>query len=122
MFRGGIDTFTLVINYLNKIWTWSNHAIIGIFEVHEKQPCHDFVTLIFVRKKWVNLSCEIAFVKYENNNLGTMVLILWWIIHYEPFNFLWVYEGTCFGYVMSKACQYAMNDDNVFVCLILMNV
>jgi hypothetical protein len=61
-------------------------------------------------------------VKYENNNLGTMVIILWWIIDYEPFKFLWVYEGTCFGYVMSKACQYAMNDDNVFVCLILMNV
>jgi hypothetical protein len=75
MFWGGIDTFTLVINYLNKIWTWYKHIIIGLFEVHEKQPCHGFATLIFARKKWVNLSCEIAFVKYENNNLGTMVIV-----------------------------------------------
>ncbi len=61
-------------------------------------------------------------MKYENNNLGTMVIILWWIIDCEPFNLLWVYEGTCFGYVMSKACQHATKNDNVFVGLILMSV
>ncbi len=68
------------------------------------------------------MSCEIAFVKYENNNLGTMFIILWWIIDCEPFNLLWVYEGTCFEYVMFKACQYATNNDNVFMGLILVSV
>ncbi len=31
MFRGGVDTFALVINYLDK----PRHATIGLFEVHE---------------------------------------------------------------------------------------
>jgi hypothetical protein len=31
-------------------------------------------------------------------------------------------EGTCFGHVMSKACQYATNDDKVSIRLILVDV
>jgi hypothetical protein len=34
MSRGGIDTFVLVINYLNEAWT-PRHAIVGLFEMHE---------------------------------------------------------------------------------------
>ncbi len=36
MSRGGVhvDTFVLVINYLNDVWT-PRHAIVGLFEVHE---------------------------------------------------------------------------------------
>jgi hypothetical protein len=34
MFRGGMDTFALVINYLNESWM-PQHVTIGIFEVHE---------------------------------------------------------------------------------------
>jgi hypothetical protein len=34
MFRGGIDTFVLVTNYLNETWTL-RQGIIGLFEVHE---------------------------------------------------------------------------------------
>jgi hypothetical protein len=33
-----------------------------------------------------------------------------------------MYEGIYFGYVMSKACQYATNDDKVSVGLTLVNV
>ncbi len=32
--KGGVNTFTLVINYLNEIWIHV-HVIIGLFEVHE---------------------------------------------------------------------------------------
>jgi hypothetical protein len=36
MSRGGVhvDTFVLVINYLNEVWT-PRHVTIGLFEVHE---------------------------------------------------------------------------------------
>jgi hypothetical protein len=34
MFKGGVDTFVLVINYLDEAWTF-RHATIGLFEVHE---------------------------------------------------------------------------------------
>ncbi len=34
MSRVGIDTFVLVINYLDKFWTL-RHIIVGLFEMHE---------------------------------------------------------------------------------------
>jgi hypothetical protein len=34
MSRGGMDTFALVINYLNGFWM-PQHVTIGLFEVHE---------------------------------------------------------------------------------------
>jgi hypothetical protein len=39
----------------------------------------------------------IAFVKDESNNLMSMV-ITW------PLKLQWIYEGTCFGHIMFKAC------------------
>jgi hypothetical protein len=46
----------------------------------------------------------IAFVKDEGTNLSAMVATLYSIINCEPLKILRVYEGTCFGHVMSKAC------------------
>ncbi len=34
MSKGGVNTFTLIINYLNEIWILI-HVTIGLFEVHE---------------------------------------------------------------------------------------
>jgi hypothetical protein len=51
-----------------------------------------------------------------------MVTTLWSIIDCEPLKMLWVYEGTYFGHVMSKACQYATNYDKVFTWMTLVNV
>jgi hypothetical protein len=34
MSRGGINTFALVINYLNETWTLK-HVIVKLFEMHE---------------------------------------------------------------------------------------
>jgi hypothetical protein len=28
-----------------------------------------------------------------------------------------VYEGTCFGHIMPKVCQYATNDDKILIGL-----
>jgi len=46
----------------------------------------------------------IAFVKVEGTNLVAMVIALHSIIDCELLKILKVYEGTCFGHVMSKAC------------------
>jgi len=46
-----------------------------------------------------------------------MVATMHFVINYEPLKILRVYEGTCFGHVMSKACQYATNDDKIYVGL-----
>jgi len=64
----------------------------------------------------------ITFVKDEGNILGTMAVALWSIIDCELLKLLQVYEGTCFGSVMSKMCQYETNDNKVLVGLTLVNV
>jgi hypothetical protein len=46
-----------------------------------------------------------------------MVATLHSIIDYEPLKICRVYEGTCFGHVISKAYWYATNDDKIFVGL-----
>jgi hypothetical protein len=40
-----------------------------------------------------------------------MTTSLQFIVDYKPLKISWVYESTCFGHVMSKACHYATNDD-----------
>jgi hypothetical protein len=40
----------------------------------------------------------------------------------EPLKLLKVYKGTCFGHVMSKACQHVTNDDKISVGLKSVNV
>jgi hypothetical protein len=40
----------------------------------------------------------------------------------EYLKLLQVYEGTCFGHVLSKACKYATNGDKAFMGLISVNV
>jgi hypothetical protein len=64
----------------------------------------------------------ITFVKDEGNNLKTMAVTLRLIIDCGLFKLLRVYEGICFGYVMFKMCQYAMNDNKVLVGLTLVIV
>jgi hypothetical protein len=51
-----------------------------------------------------------------------MVTIMFLVINYEPLKILKVYEGTCFGHVMSKACHNVTNDDKISVGLRNVNV
>jgi hypothetical protein len=122
MFRGGVNTFALVINYLDEAWT-PRHATDNLFEVHETTS-GNAMTLQFqsLLENFGLIHWVIAFVKHEGNNLGTMATTLQLIINCELLKLLRVYEGTCFGHVMSKMCQYAMNVDKVLVGLTLVNV
>ncbi len=75
MFRGGIDTFALIINYLNEAWT-SRHAIVGLFEVHETSGSVMVLQLQSLLEKIKLIHGVIAFVKNEGNKLGTMATTL----------------------------------------------
>ncbi len=46
-----------------------------------------------------------------------MAITLCFIVDCEMLNVLRVYEDTCFGHVLFKTCQYATNDDKVFMGL-----
>jgi hypothetical protein len=68
-------------------------------------------------EKFRLLHWAITFVKDEGINLVAMVVVLHSIIDCELLKIHRVYEGTFFGLVMFKACEYATNDDKVFVGL-----
>jgi hypothetical protein len=56
----------------------------------------------------------ITFMKDEGNNLTSMVVALHEsIVDCQPLKLEMVYEGMCFGHIMFKACQYAMNDEKM---------
>ncbi len=117
MSKSDIDTFALLVNYLDEVWTHV-HVTIGMFEVHETIGNSITFQLQTLLENFGLIHHVIAFVKDESNNLGSMVTTLWIIIDFELLKLLWVYEGTCFGHVMFKL-QYVANDDKVFVSFIL---
>ncbi len=59
----------------------------------------------------------IKFVKDEGINLISMATTLCFVVDCHLLKLQQIYEGTCFGHIMSKACQYATNDEKVTTCL-----
>ncbi len=64
----------------------------------------------------------IAFVKDEGSNLASIAIALHSIVDCELLNLPHAYEGICFGHMLSKACQYSMNDDKGSMGLRQVNV
>jgi hypothetical protein len=93
------------------------YVIVGLFEVNETTKQFMVIQLQVLLDRIGLLHQVIAFVKDEGINLSTMVVAMHSIIDYEPLKILRVYEGTCFGHVMSKACQYATNDNKISIGL-----
>jgi hypothetical protein len=80
---GGMDTFALVINYLDETWT-PMHVIMGLVEVHKTISNAKILQLLTLLEKYGLIYCVIDFVKDEGNNLGTMATTLQYIIDCEP--------------------------------------
>jgi hypothetical protein len=116
MSKGDVDTFALVINYLNESWM-PQHVTIGLFEVHEIIGLSMANQLRSLLEKYDLMHCMIAFVKDESNSLMSMAITLRSVVDYCPLKLQWVYEGMCFGDIMFKACQYATNDEKVTTSL-----
>jgi hypothetical protein len=87
----------------------------GLFESDETIGKSMVVWFKSLLSKFGLMHHVIAFVRNEGNNLSTMAIALYFIIICQPLKFKHDYEGTYFGHVMSKACQYATNDDKVFL-------
>jgi len=52
-------------------------------------------------------------VKDEGSNLNTLTNALTSVLKCETLGLEESFQGTCFGHVFSKACQYATIDDKV---------
>jgi hypothetical protein len=75
MFRGGMETFALVNNYLDETWTL-RHANVGLFEVHETIGNAMVLQQQVLLEKNGLIYHVIAFMKDEGNHLKTMVITL----------------------------------------------
>jgi hypothetical protein len=54
-------------------------------------------------EKYDLMHCMITFVKDEGINLMSMATTLHSTVDCHPLKLQWVYEGMCFGRIMSKA-------------------
>ncbi len=55
------------------------------------------------------------YVKDEGANLNSIITTLTFVVSCEPLQLFQPFISFCFGHVMSKACQYAMNEAKVGV-------
>jgi hypothetical protein len=64
----------------------------------------------------------IVYVKDEGTNLNTLAFTLTSVVSCAPLQLATPFNGTYFGHVMSKACQYAIDDIKIGVGMKEMNV
>ncbi len=105
VFRGVVDIFSLMINVLNESWNPIDISV-GLFEVDETNGKNMVVQFESLLSNFGLMHHVITFMKDEINHLSTMATTLRSIIICQPLKFNQVYEGTCFGHVMFKVCQY----------------
>jgi hypothetical protein len=55
----------------------------------------------------------IAYVKDKGGNLSTLAKALNLVVNRVPLKLAIPQQGSCFGHVFSKACQYACNDATI---------
>ncbi len=73
MFKGKVNTFALVINYLSNFLNIMD-VTIGLFEVHETMGFYMVSQLHTLFEKFDLVHNVITFVKDESNNLMSMVI------------------------------------------------
>jgi hypothetical protein len=64
----------------------------------------------------------VCYIKNEGTNLGNMTSTLKFVISCEALNLHVLFSGSCFRHAMSKATQYATNDDKISKDLNLISV
>jgi hypothetical protein len=50
----------------------------------------------------------ITYVKDEGSNFNAMIGVLKYVVNFESLGLEESFQGTCFGHVFSKACQYGI--------------
>jgi hypothetical protein len=83
MSKGKMDTFALVINYLNNFWNLT-HVIVDLFEGDKTTWFFIVVQLHTSFEKSDLMHYVIAFVKDENSNLMFMATTLHFIVDCQP--------------------------------------
>jgi hypothetical protein len=114
MSRTGFYTFGLVINFIDDDEV-PCHVTIGMFETPNTFgiALTEQVKSLLVTYQLTNK--VIVYVKDENKNLNMLAFALTSVVSCELLQLPSPFSGTCFGHVMSKACQHAIHDTKLGV-------
>jgi hypothetical protein len=112
MSKGAHDVFILVIKFLGSNWK-PKHIIFGLFEIVKTTWQALARNLIELLDAYGLRNMIIAYVKHEGSNLNTLTNVLKFVIKCETLGLKESFQGTYFGHVFSKACQYATINDKV---------
>ncbi len=112
MSKGVHDIFAFVINLLGYDWQ-PKQITIDFFEATKiiGQKLVNNLTNFFDQYGLKNNI--IAYVKDEGSDLNTMTIALKFVVKYEVLGLDENFQGSCFGHVFAKACQYANINEKV---------
>jgi hypothetical protein len=88
--------------------------MIRVFKVHETFKLLWLYDWMFTCSFWFVWQNNHVHVKDKGGNLNTLTNVLTNIISYFPLLLAKPYAARCYGHVMSKCCQYAINDLKMF--------
>jgi hypothetical protein len=110
--RAGHDTFTMVVNFVDKEWE-PKHVTIGLFECQKTSGAALAEIVKPLLKNFHLHDKVIAYVKDEGSNLVSLATSLTSVASCPVLGLETPYSRTCFGHVMSKVCQHATTDEKV---------
>jgi hypothetical protein len=112
MSKGAHDVFVLVIIFLGSNWK-PKYFTLSLFETAKITGQALARNLIELLDAYGLKNKIIAYVKDEGSNLNTLTNTLKSVVKCETLGLEESFQGTCFGHVFSKVCQYATTDDKV---------
>jgi len=107
-------TYVLVINFIDDDWV-PCHVTISMFETLNTHGAALTEQVKSLLAMYQLTNKVIAYVKNENTNLNILAFALTNVISCELLQLPSPFNGICFGHVMSKACQHAINDTKLGV-------
>jgi hypothetical protein len=108
MYKSGHDTFALVINFINSHWV-PCHVAMGLFEDIDTFEIAMVAQLKQLLLFYNLLDKLITYMKDEGGNLSTLARVLSSMVSCVPWKLTTPWQGSCFGHVFSKTCQYVHN-------------
>lgn len=113
MLKGSVDTFGVVINFLNESWN-PMHVTMGLHEMNETSGQNMVIQLQSLLSKLGLMHYVITFwkTKHQFDNHGIHIVFHRWLwTSDKPLKLMKVHVLVIWCLMMFKACQYVTNDE-----------
>jgi hypothetical protein len=111
--RSRHETFALVIIFINSHWV-PCHVAMDLFEAIDTSGAAMVAQVKELLLSYNLLDKIITYVKDKGGNLSSLARTLSFVVSCAPLKLAIPWQGSCFGHVFNKTCQYVCND--VIIC------